>query len=331
FDVSPDLAECDTLLVDGKFFQNTESFSCDQKGLLLEAWKEKCALGYFDLSDSTVITDPEVFPYVTRYFKNQLPADKSLLGRALYGNRIFTDHYHNRFRVEDGAAESHSPILDVEAIRKIRLGWNAGLGNYALFGPKLTTLVRSFTGQVIFAPGPLYRESHLPRAIDVNCRMATNYSRATVAFQRLGVRDLLRDVAQTGRVSKFQYAHELRHSKVVVSPFGWGEINQKDFEAMIAGAALLKPDLSHLQTWPNYFIEGATYIAHRWDLSDLREKLDLLLENDNLRIRIAKAGQESYRSAAVTGAGLAEFAERVCGITRDLVATAASGNAENVG
>jgi hypothetical protein len=57
----------------------------------------------------------------------------------------------------------------------------------------------------------------------------------------------------------------------VVSPFGFGEITLKDFEVFLTGGLLLKPDMSHMQTWPDVFRAGETMAAHAWDLSDFED------------------------------------------------------------
>ena len=41
-----------------------------------------------------------------------------------------------------------------------------------------------------------------------------------------------------------------RESKLCFSPFGYGEVCWRDFEAMSTGAVLVKPDMSHLQARP---------------------------------------------------------------------------------
>ena len=92
-----------------------------------------------------------------------------------------------------------------------------------------------------------------------------------------------------------RYKHEMSNAKVVVSPFGWGEIGVRDFEAFIYGAALIKPDMSHLETWPDIFIPGETYQPIRWDFEDLEQVIDDLLSDSNRRIEIAAAGQKAYK------------------------------------
>jgi hypothetical protein len=51
----------------------------------------------------------------------------------------------------------------------------------------------------------------------------------------------------------------MKINKLIFSPFGWGEINYGDFEGILSGDALVKPAMSHLQTWPELYVEGETY------------------------------------------------------------------------
>ncbi len=142
------------------------------------------------------------------------------------------------------------------------------------------------------------------------CRMGLSYSRQTVAYQRQQIARLLADHQRTDRVSKWAYFQEMRNSRIVVSPFGYNEINYKDFETFICGALLLKPDMSHIETYPDYFRDGETFVSHSWSLDDVTEKVDEVLANYQRYLPIARAGQELYRHYVASPAGDAEFADR---------------------
>ena len=43
----------------------------------------------------------------------------------------------------------------------------------------------------------------------------------------------------------------------MVSPFGFGEITLKDFETFLSGSVLVKPNMSHMETYPNFYIDDA--------------------------------------------------------------------------
>ena len=316
--ITPQLVDCDALFVDGKVLDDV-SDRARQKGVaLLAEWGKHCPIGYFDLSDSAVIVNPQALPFVTRYFKNQLPRDRSVLLRPLYGHRLYTDYYHSQFNVEDGELEEWSTPVDQGGLEKLQIGWNAGLGNYGLLGPKAAELALKLTGHYIYGPSPRFYSPARKRTVLVNCRMATAHRRETVAFQRRALAKVLADVVPVDRVSKRCYFRELRNSRIVLSPFGWGEINQKDFEAIIAGAAIVKPDLSHLETWPDYFEEGTTYVAHKWDLTDVQEKIDQLLGDDGYRFAIANEAQMRYKEYNSKRSGHHVFADRVASIANEI-------------
>jgi hypothetical protein len=96
-------------------------------------------------------------------------------------------------------------------------------------------------------------------------------------------------------VGQDRYYRELYDSKMVLSPFGWGEVCFRDFEAIISGALLLKPDMSHIKTWPDVYIPYETYIPLDWDGGDVTEKAEAYLLDDVARRRIAENAWEQYR------------------------------------
>jgi len=97
-----------------------------------------------------------------------------------------------------------------------------------------------------------------------------------------------------GLVPQSQYFKEIKQSKIVISPFGWGESCWRDYEAVCYGGLLVKPDMSHIATEPNIFVDGETYIAVKWDLSDLHEKCEYYLENEDARLKIVRNAYDVY-------------------------------------
>lgn len=76
-----------------------------------------------------------------------------------------------------------------------------------------------------------------------------------------------------------EYIDNLSKSKICISPFGQGELCFRDFEAMLIGTILVKPDQSNIVTAPDMFEEGETYIGCKLDWSDLEEKIEYILDN----------------------------------------------------
>jgi hypothetical protein len=116
------------------------------------------------------------------------------------------------------------------------------------------------------------------------------------------------NVATKERVSSSKYRQEMRDSKIVVSPFGWGEIGVRDFECWIYGACLVKPDMSHMETWPDVFVAGETYAPAGWGFKDLKRTIEELLDDGNKRQRIARAGRDAYRQM-VSAEGMERFCQ----------------------
>jgi hypothetical protein len=120
------------------------------------------------------------------------------------------------------------------------------------------------------------------------------YRRETVAFQRQLVRKVADSLGfPTDKIPRPEYLKELRNCKVSVSPFGWGEPSYKDFEVIINGAALLKPDVSHMETWPNLYVAGETYLPFKWDCSDLQEVIYNALTGNTWR-DLAQRARATY-------------------------------------
>jgi len=69
------------------------------------------------------------------------------------------------------------------------------------------------------------------------------------------------------------------NSKILFAPFGYGEMAPRDLEAAMFGSVLIKPDMSYIDTAPNPYIDGETYIACKHDFSDLNDKIMDILGN----------------------------------------------------
>lgn len=76
-----------------------------------------------------------------------------------------------------------------------------------------------------------------------------------------------------------KYYEAFRISKIIIAPFGYGEIAPRDIESAMFGAVLVKPDMSHVDTIPNIYTDGETYVSCSWDFSNLEEKIDMILGN----------------------------------------------------
>ena len=93
-----------------------------------------------------------------------------------------------------------------------------------------------------------------------------------------------------------QYYAYMQHSKVIVAPFGYGEIAPRDLEASMFGSILIKPDMNHISTYPNPYNDETTIFC-KWDASDLTEKIEYAISNFNqLQESYVEAFRQSYIS-----------------------------------
>jgi len=81
------------------------------------------------------------------------------------------------------------------------------------------------------------------------------------------------------RVSQQEYYDRMFNSKIIVAPYGYGEMAPRDLEAAMFGCVLIKPDMSYIDTIPNVFESNKTYVSCKHDFSDLEEKIEMILLN----------------------------------------------------
>lgn len=117
-------------------------------------------------------------------------------------------------------------------------------------------------------------------------------------------------ITPTGGLPRSQYLEEMSESLVCFSPFGYGEICWRDFEAVAYGAVLVKPDVSHLQIEPAFFKPWITYVPIAWDFSDLKHVMHVLSSNPGLCREIATNAFEVL-AAYVKGDGFVELAGEI--------------------
>lgn len=311
-----ELTGCDVLMVDGRLLADP--------GVLpgpgdladhLDRWRHRAGrLLWIDTTASTGTVRAEILPHVDRYLKGQVLRDRDRYGEEHYGGRVFTDHVHHRFGVEDGDPLVTAPIEAPER-SKIGVFWSSALADYGQLRPLLMALHRA-TGSPRFLHPPVrWTPPSTDRPVEVSARFGASYDRATVAFQRVRMKEMLDGRVETGRVGRWAYIRELQQSKVAISPFGWGEKCYRDYETLLAGALLVKPDVSHMETWPDLYRDD-TMVALDWSLKDLHDVLDRVLDDYGDHVERARRGQELYRRHLVGPDAGERFVERFREVVR---------------
>ena len=177
-----------------------------------------------------------------------------------------------------------------ENLNKIQIGWNLGYWDY-ISQSNFTRWLRFVNTQ-----NPKLCEPTTNRKLITTFRGGTSGSRGA---QRKRVIDVLNEINSGliftgGIVSKKEYINELKSSRVTISPFGYGEICYRDFEAVLSGTTLIKPDVSHLETFPDFFLPNETYIPCKWDVSDLQKILKRFESNERYGLEVAKNAQSKF-------------------------------------
>lgn len=293
---SSDVTECDVLAIDSKEFKDdwNDRGSNAVIDLISGFKKPDLKIFWFDTTDSSGTLQSEVFPVVDRYLKSQIIADKSRYTSKIYGGRIISDHYNTTVGITDEVADALDEPISAADTEKIGVSWNSGLADYSTYGPWKISLYRRLGLRFLLGHPSAISTPIATRPNDLSARFGATYSRATVRYQREQIRKILAARLDTSKLNRRGYMKELSNSKVVLSPFGWGEITLKDFEVFLTGGMLLKPTMEPVQTWPNFYEKNVTYLAHDWDLTDLEERIDWAVANESSRIEIATNGQNRY-------------------------------------
>jgi hypothetical protein len=301
-----------------RFFPPSQRTRAAEASLLQSLQGRRRKIIWFDNTDSTGDVRSYLLPHVDLYLKSQLLKDRSRYARDSRTGVLFRDFYQERFGLAEETKKGKGAVAD-EHLHKLAVGWNAGLSNWGLAGRH--ALVRRLGA---YWPG-LGRRGLRPtppelrrRPIDATYRGACWEGKPTVHAPRRETDRLLEQlsrkhgyrIARGGNLPYEAYLEELRRSKVVVSPFGLGEICYRDFECFLAGAVLLKPDMGHMETWPDYFEPYVTYVPYAWDFSDFEAKVAEVLENPDRYEGIARAGQQRLLES-LTGDGPRAFADHV--------------------
>lgn len=254
-------------------------------------------INYFDNGDGTGHTQFEVLPFVDRYLKKQILKDRSLYSKFLYKKRLFSDYYKNEYNLEPEGTTSLLHPIDHKYEHKIGISWNFALRDYRSSN-QINKIFFGFSK----LPSLKYYSPNKNRKLLFSANYSIKTGSNLIDFQRKELLKFLkmkyemnRNVS-IGRVPKKIYLNTQKNSKAIFSPFGWGELCYRDFEVFISGAALIKPNVDHLETWPNLYKKNKTYIPLSWKIDDWETQIPNILNDDNLLLNVAINGQNSYRN-----------------------------------
>jgi hypothetical protein len=243
---------------------------------------------YFDGRDDLCIQFPELLTFSDLYVKRHVFRDRSMYLKRYVGSINLTDYVYDRHgsAALDGDESASEPMRE-EDLRKIHRGMSFGMDEVML------SLLKRFPDV----------ESGGGRESDVICRAKVpdnwmGYLRSPVikALEQLS-RKGLRVITPKKRVSQEEYYREMLGSKICVSPLGYGEVCYRDYESVIFGCLLMKPDMSHAEVYPDIFRPYETYVPIAWDYSDLEEKIDYYLKCEDERLQITNRAREVLKKS----------------------------------
>jgi hypothetical protein len=248
---------------------------------------------YFDGDDDSCIQWPEILTNLDLYVKKHAFRDRNQYLRTYIGKSNLHDYVHRKYGHvittrdfgnpwEKPTMITHSGPVPISQINKIFVG--AGLA----------------TDEYIFNLYRKFKVKKFDQLRDIDVLFRGSLPKGTIVYHlRGGIEPILRElegvyriIIPDRRVSRDEYYSEMLRSRICVSPFGYGEICWRDYESILCQSLLIKPDMSHVQTLPNIFQPFTTYVPVKWDFSDLKEKCEHYLSNENERLRIVQNAYE---------------------------------------
>ncbi len=256
---------------------------------------------YFD--DSAAISHILFFilPYVDAYWVRGLLKDKSQYQKKYFGGRTYSDYYLKENNLKD-LSNYFNPAFNFINQTKIKIAWNIGIGCFPIYKNKLfnkyyffirrfccflSLISLNFLIKKIIKFYINEMKSELKRDFNINDKVQKISARFTykgyynsVGFQRKLALQKINNISiyLTGKLKSWQYLKECYDMLGTLSPFGWGEICYRDFEASLSQSLLIKPNMDHLETWPNIFSEDS-YYKLSWDLENINQVEEYISKN----------------------------------------------------
>jgi len=246
----------------------------------------------------------EVLPFVDLFYSKALLRDRSLYGRPLYGKELYSNYFHEKYGVNDPHYRERPTESGPAELAKLRLSWNIGVGDYPRAKLRQRAGVAASMAFGFGAARMFYGRRRMPAdpvaankgLYPVHARIGLGGPPSIACQRRLILERISGDPDfLVGPVSQNRFNHEVANSRITLSPFGWGELCLRDFEAVRAGSLLLKPDMSHLETWPDVFVPFETYAPFDWEGRDVVKRAREFLEDEASRARVATRAFECYR------------------------------------
>ncbi len=222
-------------------------------------------------------------PLVNLYVKKQVLRDLKNYQTPYRDGRIHADFIGKSFSLSSADLPRVKITEDFE--QKIFTGWNIGVSE-------------RLRGRIPPNADSLFAKK---RTVDVCLRLSLRndkdwcYVHRKKCFEEVQkLSASMKVVVSQENIPRPEYYEELSQAKICPSPWGYGEVCYRDFEAILSGALLIKPSMEHLVTHPNIYIPYETYVPTKVDFSDLNDICRYYLLHENERERIARNALRAY-------------------------------------
>ncbi|PPR34836.1 MAG: hypothetical protein CFH26_00110 [Alphaproteobacteria bacterium MarineAlpha6_Bin4] len=284
--------DCDILIIDSRFSgkKNKKKFI----NFLQKNKKKNLKIIFADTADNSGQIQNNFLLFADAYWKGQILKNKKNYLKSHYGGRLFTDFYKKKFNIIDTKKQLSDKVSNKNLLKKIKVCWNMGLCDHGYLSHYKQKLFSIFKLKIFINNSNKFFLPSNKRENPISCRIGTTYERKTIKFQREKISKVIKNLTETTKLNRYKYLNEIKNSKCVISPFGWGELCPRDFETFLNGAVLIKPNMETIDTWPNWYKVNQTYIPFDWDLTNLEQKIENTIKNYENFKNIAFDAQKTY-------------------------------------
>lgn len=242
----------------------------------LRSTKPDLKIIFFDHYDQSSSPFFKLLDEVDLYVKMKLFKDLNLYKEDYEGGYIFTDYMHKHSFLELGDWNFGSKVSHNQ-LDKLMVGWNLS---------SMNSLSRYSRYPLLSLRSRLSKKTN-----DIVCRLSISGGDENTSYyskhRSMCLNELVKfknkrrviENIDGSKVSFSEFNNEIRKSHLAISPFGWGEMTDRDFRIINHRTLLVKPDMSHLTTEPDIYVNGETYVPVEWDFSNLEEVCEYYLNH----------------------------------------------------
>lgn len=304
----------DIVIVDSKFHRNDWIENKDKIfNDFINLRKKFKKIVYCDTADSSGWIQSEVFKFVDKYWKLQILKDKKKYLKKMYDRRIYTDFYYKKYSIKDNEVDFSEENLRNDDLKKIEVFWNSSMADYSTLSHYYKKIYKYLKLNYLISFKYQNPYSNILKSNDVFAKFNSENYRETIKFHRKSILKKIEKyyTISNKKINRIKFLTQLSKSKITLSPFGWGEIAYRDYETFLNKSILLKPNMDHINTWPDLYKDNQTYVSFDWQLDELNDKIEYILSNYKYLNNIAANGFDNYRKFTYGAQAEQIFIERL--------------------